>query len=224
MTARDTVRSGVGSTAQLLQRGWTHHTIAAAVAAGTLTRLRPGWFARAAIDDVETAFRCLLRCGTVEDVIVVADSLLHLRLATLQELERWIEGSPLRIRGAIAGVDAAESGLETMVRLRVRARNVRVRTQVVIGDARVDLLVTSGRRDVHVSAPASRRRVCRVAHVHISPGLSTPARTAAAPSRPRRPAREPSGWAGAGRAGRRGRRARRRRRRRRWPAPARRSR
>ncbi|WP_144720580.1 endonuclease domain-containing protein [Agrococcus jejuensis] len=204
MPVPQSIRSGVGSTAQLLRLGWTHHTIAAAVAEGVLTRLRPGWLARAdadarvvaavraggclscadalrvhgawmpeslgrghvrrtrrtrtarrtgcrhfgrdrpitsAVDDVETAFRCLLRCGTSEDVVVVADSLLHLRLATPDELESWVGDAPLRIRAVISRVDVAESGLESMVRLRLRARNVLVRTQVRIGDARVDLLV-----------------------------------------------------------------------------------
>lgn len=94
-----------------------------------------------AVDDVETAFRCLLRCGTHEDVVVVADSLLHRGMATLHELERWCAAAPSRIRALLVRVDAAESGLESMVRLRLRSRRIRVRTQVRIGRFRVDLLV-----------------------------------------------------------------------------------
>ncbi len=29
------------------------------------------------IDDIETSFRCVLRCGSREDIVVVVDSLLH---------------------------------------------------------------------------------------------------------------------------------------------------
>lgn len=69
-----------------------------------------------AVDDVETAFRCMLRCGTREDIVVVADSLLHLRLTSRHELDQWVAGGPARARDALRWVDAAESGLETMVR------------------------------------------------------------------------------------------------------------
>lgn len=41
---------------------------------------------RAAVDDIETAFRSALRCGSAEDVVVIADSLLHLRRATRGDL------------------------------------------------------------------------------------------------------------------------------------------
>lgn len=94
-----------------------------------------------AVDDIETAFRCLLGCGTREDVVVVADSLLHLRLATRDELERWVADGPARAIEAMRWVDAAESGLETMTRVRLRSRKVRVRAQVWIEDMRVDLVV-----------------------------------------------------------------------------------
>lgn len=94
-----------------------------------------------AVDDVETAFRCVLRCGTREDIVVIADSLLHLRLATRHELERWVVAGPPRGRDALRWIDAAESGLETMVRVRLRARRVRVRTQVWVEDMRLDIVV-----------------------------------------------------------------------------------
>ena len=95
-----------------------------------------------AVDDVETAFRCLLRCGSAEDVVVVADSLLHLRRATRAELTRWAEDAPARVRRLLDKVDVAESGTETMVRLRLRALGIAVRTQVSIWEGmRVDLLI-----------------------------------------------------------------------------------
>ncbi|GAA2175184.1 hypothetical protein GCM10009846_24090 [Agrococcus versicolor] len=93
------------------------------------------------MDDVETAFRCVLRCGSDEDVVVVADSLLHRGDATRDELERWMRDAPARVRALLARVDAAESGLESIVRIRLRSCGIRVRTQVWIGRRRVDLLV-----------------------------------------------------------------------------------
>ncbi|GAA1421560.1 DUF559 domain-containing protein [Agrococcus citreus] len=97
---------------------------------------------RQAVDDLRLAFECLLRCGTAEDVIVVADSLLHLGLATEAELERWCEAAPIRIRNLLDRVDRAESGTETMVRLRLRSLGIAVRPQVSIWEGmRVDLLI-----------------------------------------------------------------------------------
>lgn len=94
-----------------------------------------------AVDDVETAFRCVLRCGSDEDIIVIADSLLHRRDATRDALERWMRDAPARVRALLASVDVAESGLESIVRVRLRACGIRVRTQVWIGRRRVDLLI-----------------------------------------------------------------------------------
>lgn len=95
----------------------------------------------AAIDPIEIAFRCVLRCGNDEDVVVVADSLLHLRLATMHELERWTMQAPARTRALLPRTARAESGLESMVRIRLRRHRIRVRTQVQIEDMRVDMVV-----------------------------------------------------------------------------------
>lgn len=94
-----------------------------------------------AIDDVATAFRCLLRCGSSEDVVVVADSLLHLGLATRDDLTAWCADAPLRTRALMSTVDVAESGTESMTRIRLRRRRIRVCPQVWIGRRRVDLVV-----------------------------------------------------------------------------------
>lgn len=64
----------------------------------------------AAIDDVETAFRCVLRCGSDEDVVVIADSLLHLRLATNEDLAAWARAAPGRTLALLGTTDVAESG------------------------------------------------------------------------------------------------------------------
>lgn len=94
------------------------------------------------VDDLETAFRCSLRCGSIEDIVVVADSILHLGLATFEDLTAWAAQAPSRTQRLLHRVDRrSESGTETMVRLRLRALQIAVRTQVQIGRARVDLLV-----------------------------------------------------------------------------------
>lgn len=96
---------------------------------------------RDAVDDLDVAFRCLLRCASAEELVVVADSLVHLRLATIDELRAWARDAPRALQALLDRVDFAESGLESMVRLRMRALRVRVRTQVWIGDRRVDMVL-----------------------------------------------------------------------------------
>jgi len=96
---------------------------------------------RAAVDDLETAFRCALRCGSGEDVVVIADSVLHRGLATREELASWMRDAPQRIASRLEATDAAESGLESIVRLRLRSQRLLVRAQVRIGRWRVDLVV-----------------------------------------------------------------------------------
>ncbi|GAA3595580.1 endonuclease domain-containing protein [Agrococcus terreus] len=96
-----------------------------------------------AVDDLESAFRCALRCGSAEDVLVVLDSLLHRRLASVDELRSWMLSAPLRLRRLLELADwRAESGTETMVRVRLRSLQIGVRIQVrVVSGVRVDLLV-----------------------------------------------------------------------------------
>ncbi|MCR8670271.1 DUF559 domain-containing protein [Agrococcus sp. HG114] len=98
---------------------------------------------RSAVDDLETAFRCALRCGSREDLVVVVDAILHRRLATIEELHLWVSGAPAKVRALLALADArSESGSESMVRLRLRSRRLSVRIQVrVVRGVRVDLLV-----------------------------------------------------------------------------------
>ncbi|WP_344342725.1 endonuclease domain-containing protein [Agrococcus versicolor] len=72
---------------------------------------------------------------------MVGDALLHHRLATRDQLERWSTPAPQRVRTLLDRLDDAESGLESIVRLRLRALGVTVRAQVWIGTRRVDLLV-----------------------------------------------------------------------------------
>ena len=96
-----------------------------------------------AIDGLEPAFRCALRCGSREDVVVVADSILHSQLATREELEEWAKDAPRAVRALLDVADGkAESGSESMVRWRLRALRLSPRIQVrVMRGVRVDVLV-----------------------------------------------------------------------------------
>ncbi len=98
---------------------------------------------RSVIDDLETAVRSAFRCGDREALVVVLDSLLHRRLATMDELRTWAADAPARIRGLLAVLDGrAESGTESMVRFRLWRRRIGVRIQVrVLPGMRVDLLI-----------------------------------------------------------------------------------
>ena len=90
------------------------------------------------VDALDVAVSAAAKCVDAESCVV----LLHLGLATQEQLERMLQGAPRHVRNLLAKVDRAEAGTESMVRLRLRARGVRVRTQVqVTRDHRVDLLV-----------------------------------------------------------------------------------
>ncbi|MGZ8178424.1 type IV toxin-antitoxin system AbiEi family antitoxin domain-containing protein [Williamsia sp. SKLECPSW1] len=196
---------GVLSRSQLAGTGFTDADVARAVRAGTLERLRRGWFATtiadplirqavtaggvltclpalrrhgvwvpehqrkvhvraenrgrsvrggcrlhgpaprpdSAVDDLLTALRYSVRCLDAEGLIVVVDSVLNGRLATVDEVETALVHAPRRVRELLARCDAqAQSGTETMVRLRLRSMNIAVTTQhPVPGVGSVDLLV-----------------------------------------------------------------------------------
>ncbi len=95
-----------------------------------------------AVESPIDALGQMLRCASDLEVIVAADSALNLKLTTPRELERAFANSR-RARRILSRVDArAESGIESIVRVRLRARGVRLRTQVQIrGVGRVDLLI-----------------------------------------------------------------------------------
>ncbi|MEL4504928.1 DUF559 domain-containing protein [Luteococcus sp. H138] len=95
-----------------------------------------------AVDDLDTALLCASQCCADEDLLVLLDSVVNLRLRSREEVERLLVAAPRRVQRVVARMDLAESGTETMVRNRLRAHQVRVRPQVQIGDiGRVDLLV-----------------------------------------------------------------------------------
>ncbi len=92
------------------------------------------------IDSRVESARCLVRCLPHDEAVVALDSALHHGLITLAELRR--DADP-RMRTVLADVDPrAESGLESLARLRLRRRRIRLRPQVLIpGVGRVDFLI-----------------------------------------------------------------------------------
>lgn len=95
-----------------------------------------------AVDSLGVALCNATRCLTAEGFVVVLDSILNLRLLTragLMEAMAPLAGSQRRL---LQKCDRSEAGTESMVRLRLRSRGVKVRSQVIIpGIGRVDLLV-----------------------------------------------------------------------------------
>lgn len=96
-----------------------------------------------AVDDIRTAFRHALKCLDDEGIVVVCDSILNKALLERCDLESLMASAPRRIRRLLDRCDGkAESGTETMVRLRLQLKGVTVRSQVQIaGVGRVDLLI-----------------------------------------------------------------------------------
>jgi very-short-patch-repair endonuclease len=129
---------------------------------------------RRAVDSLEDAFRCVLRCGTREQIVVVIDSILRQRLASRDDVESWMRSAPSAVRSLLElADDRAESGTESMVRCRLWSLRVATRIQVRVMDGvRVDLLVGDrliiecDSREHHTDArayEADRRRDRRLA-------------------------------------------------------------
>lgn len=94
-----------------------------------------------AVDPVEVALRSAWFCQPDESLVALMDSVVHLGLLPGAQLE-GILGSTVRARALVARCDRAESGTESRVRLRLRARRIPLRPQVwVTPRDRVDLLV-----------------------------------------------------------------------------------
>lgn len=96
--------------------------------------------------------------------VAAMDSVLHERLASPVALRDAVAGLPDRIRTMLDLCDArAESGLESITRVGLRADGLSVEPQVAVGRARIDLLV-EGRlaveldgRDAHDGRDAFER-------------------------------------------------------------------
>ncbi len=99
--------------------------------------------ATGAMDDVLHAIGHAARCLDAEGFVVVCDSALDLGLVTIDELAATMSVAPARVRDLLDRCDGrSQSGTETMVRLRLRAKNIAASTQHHIpGVGNVDLLV-----------------------------------------------------------------------------------
>lgn len=100
------------------------------------------------VDSVMSSIARLIECSGEEAAIVAIDSALNTQHGSRHvleehELDQILEVLPRRYRRIARLVDpASQSGLETLARLRLRRRGLRVRTQVSIhGVGFVDLLV-----------------------------------------------------------------------------------
>ncbi|MBM7472846.1 type IV toxin-antitoxin system AbiEi family antitoxin domain-containing protein [Subtercola frigoramans] len=96
-----------------------------------------------AIDSVESALMHAAVCQSRDNAVVVFDSALNLKLVSRRRLEQVASQLTDKHRQVISLADAAaQSGLETKARLRLRALGIRYRTQVHFdGVGRVDLVV-----------------------------------------------------------------------------------
>ncbi len=96
-----------------------------------------------AVDPPEIAVACAWRCLPNDCFVAACDSVLNSRLLTLDELATAVAAAPAGVRDLLARCDpAAQSGTESLVRVRLRSAGVGVRTQVpILGVGRVDLLV-----------------------------------------------------------------------------------
>lgn len=95
-----------------------------------------------AVDPVELALRTAALCVDETELVILMDSVLNLKLLSLTRLRYCMDGLSAHHRRLVDRCARAESGTETIARLRLRSAGIRVRTQVRIPTVgRVDLLV-----------------------------------------------------------------------------------
>ncbi|MGW5524823.1 hypothetical protein [Gordonia sp. NPDC003950] len=95
------------------------------------------------VDDIRLSLAHVIKCADDETIVVVCDSLLNLGLLDMSDLEEIFASAPQHKRDLLGRCDGrAESGTETMVRLRLLLLGIRVVVQPEIpGIGWVDLLV-----------------------------------------------------------------------------------
>lgn len=93
-------------------------------------------------DSALVALEAAAGCLSQEWLTVVIDSALRLELVTWEELRRLWQHASREVRQALADADQrAESGTESLVRIRLRRHGIALRPQAWIGRKRVDLLI-----------------------------------------------------------------------------------
>ncbi len=94
------------------------------------------------VDDVLSCLARLVSCSSMPGVVAASDSIIDRGLASEDDVLRVLRGSA-RGRAAAQWIDGgSQSGLESLARLALMRRGVRLRSQVAIaGVGRVDLLI-----------------------------------------------------------------------------------
>lgn len=97
---------------------------------------------QSAVDSPLLALRTASCCLDSDAFVAAIDSAVCLGLVTSDAVHTVLEGAPRLVRRNARRVGLAESGTETLVRLRLRARHISVQTQVEIeGVGRVDMVL-----------------------------------------------------------------------------------
>ncbi|CAM3218776.1 hypothetical protein [Tsukamurella hominis] len=98
---------------------------------------------RRAVDGLREALACAARCVSDEYLVAILDSVLHHKLLEREDLVEVFHLAPRRITRLLDELDEnAGSGTESLVRFRLRALGMRVRTQVYFDEVGwVDLVV-----------------------------------------------------------------------------------
>ena len=110
-------------------------------------------------------------CLDAEGVVIVLDSMLNKRLIEIADARAIVAASRFARLNLAERCDAkSESGTETIIRLRLRAQRIHVRTQVtIVGVGRVDflvgdrLIIEADSREHHLPSSQSDRTRDRVA-------------------------------------------------------------
>ncbi len=97
----------------------------------------------APVETLTESIRQVLRCRPTEEAIAVIDSCLHTRRLRAGAVAELLDELPARLGHIRKEIDgSAESGYESLVRVRLRRLGLAVRTQVqVAGVGRVDMIV-----------------------------------------------------------------------------------
>lgn len=96
-----------------------------------------------AVDPTEIAVASAANCLDAEGLVIVLDSMLNKRMIQMADAKTIVAASRFASHDLAERCDPkSESGTETIIRLRLRAAGIHLRTQVVIpGVGRVDFLV-----------------------------------------------------------------------------------
>lgn len=131
--------------AWVIRSDLTHVRVGTGIAVPRRVDARLHWTherARPGVDSPEVALAVAVQCVDRETLVAAVDSVLQRGILSAPEVDQILMSTP-RGRAVRALVDgAAESGIESLVRLRLRAHRIRFRSQVTIaGVGRVDFLV-----------------------------------------------------------------------------------